>query len=75
MSYYRIDRFEGGYAVCERPDGKMEDVPRDQLPPDAAEGDLIGRENGAWRVDRQATEERRAAMREKRARLFKRRGG
>lgn len=75
MLYFAIDRFEGGFAVCETPEGKLEHVARELLPPDAAEGDLLVREDGQWRVDRQATKARRAAILEKRARLPKKKLG
>lgn len=68
MDYYIIDRFEGTAAVCEGPDGSMEKFPRQALPADAAEGDMLFW-RGGWCVDRQATENRRAALRAKRARL------
>lgn len=36
-----IDRFEGGFAVCELPDGGFENLPRAFLPEGAAEGAVI----------------------------------
>lgn len=36
-----IDRFEGEYAVCELPNGKMADIPKSAIPADAHEGDVI----------------------------------
>lgn len=71
MDYYIVDRFEGALALCETPGGVMEKLPRESLPPDAAEGDLLFWEEGRWRVDRQATENRRAALAAKRGRLRK----
>lgn len=71
MDYYIIDRFEGEFALCETPGSVMEKLPRKSLPPEAAEGDLLFWGEGGWRVDRQATEKRRAALAAKRGRLRK----
>ncbi len=71
--YYSIDRLEGDLAVCEAPDGQMENVPLELLPPDAEEGALLRRTpEGGWEVDWQATRERREAMRRRLAALLKR---
>ena len=40
--HYAIDRFEdNGWAVLERPDGETFNVPREWLPEDAEEGDVL----------------------------------
>jgi len=36
-----IDRFEGEFAVCEREDGTMINIPKDQIPEHACEGDVL----------------------------------
>ena len=36
-----IDRFEGGFAVCEKADRTMVNVKRTQVPPEAKEGDTL----------------------------------
>ena len=36
-----IDRFEGDFAVCEKPDRKMLNIRREKLPQDAKEGDAL----------------------------------
>lgn len=44
---YIIDRFEGNYAVCEDEQGSMHDIPKENIPKGAREGnkiELIGRE-------------------------------
>lgn len=72
MGFYCIDRFEEGLAVCETPDGRMENIPLAELPPEAAEGDLLRQgDDGQWEIDHPATEARREAMRQKRAALKK----
>lgn len=63
-----IDRFEREYAVIET-DGGMIDVPRAELPENAAEGDVLAYD-GTWTVDETATEERRSSMRSRLRRLI-----
>jgi hypothetical protein len=36
-----IDRFEGDYAVCEKPDRSMINIRKDRLPAGAKEGDVL----------------------------------
>ncbi len=73
MEFYCIDRLEEGFAVCETPDDRMENIPLSELPPNVAEGDLLRQsEDGQWEIDHQATEARREAMRQKRAALKRR---
>lgn len=70
MEFYCIDRLEEGFAVCETPDNRMENIPLEELPPDAAEGDLLRRgQQGRWEIDYEATQARREAIRKKRAAL------
>lgn len=69
MSYI-IDRFEGDNAVCEKEDRTTFLVPRSELPPLAMEGDVLVYEDGVYRTDSDATQERRRRIEEKRKRLF-----
>ncbi len=66
-----IDRFEGDIAVLETDSG-MVDVQRNILPEKASEGDVIAEVNGAYIIDNEATEARRAAVRAKYRRLRRR---
>lgn len=66
-----IDRFEGDIAVLETDSG-MVDVQRNILPEKASEGDVIAEVNGAYIIDNEATEARRAAVRAKYSRLRRR---
>ncbi len=66
-----IDRFEGDTAVIEI-DGTAADVPRDKLPSEAKEGDVLILNNGEYVIDASATFERRRAVRKKLHRLLKR---
>ena len=73
MEFYCIDRLEEGFAVCETPNDRMENIPLEELPPDAAEGDLLRRgQQGQWEIDHEATQARREAIRKKRAALKRR---
>ena len=53
-----IDRFEGNMAVVEI-DGRLQDIPRDQLPDKVKEGDVIVEENGVYLIDEEETKRRR----------------
>ena len=68
-----IDRFEENKAVLEDMETLAITVlERGDLPPDAREGDLIYQTNGAFAVDRAATEKRAQEMRARFNRLVKR---
>jgi hypothetical protein len=54
-----VDRFEGGFAVCEQEGGSMVDVERKLLPDDTTEGDVVRVESGVYVIDSAATTERR----------------
>ena len=41
MEFYCIDRLEEGFAVCETPNDRMENIPLEELPNVSAEGDLL----------------------------------
>lgn len=66
-----IDRFEGSLAVLETDDG-MIDVDINLIPEDSSEGDVLRFEDGIYISDPDATEARRAAIREKFNRLRRR---
>ena len=56
-----IDRFEGGFAVCEREGGAMADVKRAFLPKEAREGDvIILSADGSYIIDEKETARRRS---------------
>ena len=58
-----IDRFEGGFAVCELDNGEMADIPRERLPADAKEGSVLKEIDGALVLDAGEAERRRARIR------------
>lgn len=66
-----IDRFEGETAVLETDEG-MINAERAVLPHGVKEGDVLRFENGVYICDIDATEARRAAVREKFSRLRRR---
>ena len=57
-----IDRFEGDFAVCEKPDRKMLNIKRDKLPPDAKEGDALNIDGDTITIDPAATAARQNAV-------------
>lgn len=50
-----IDRWEGEYAVLDI-QGKIANIKKDQIPPDAREGDVLVKKHGQWMVDRKSSE-------------------
>lgn len=69
---YNIERFEGEWAVLEC-DGQLMNIPRDQLPENAREGDILQKTENGWLVDEQAAQERRSMLAARRRRML--RGG
>ncbi|MBO5104535.1 MAG: DUF3006 domain-containing protein [Ruminococcus sp.] len=65
-----IDRFEQDFAVVETDEGII-DVSRMYLPENVAEGDVILLTENGYIIDKQATEKRRAEIREMMKRLMK----
>lgn len=53
-----VDRIDGNTAVIEDGENHFE-VPRSELAPDVREGDAVLFENGVYRKDTDATEQRR----------------
>ncbi len=66
-----IDRFEGNFAVCERPDRTMMNIPRNKLPIGAREGDVMIIEGNDIRLDSAATLQRKKLIEEKMKDLWK----
>lgn len=56
-----IDRFEGDFAVCEKPDRNMIKILRSKLPAGAKEGDVITIKGENVRIDSAETARRRKA--------------
>ena len=73
MKTYVIDRFEGTFAVLEDETGSTAPVPRDTLPPEAKEGDVLRLRNGAYTLDAAETARRRENARRLLQRLRERR--
>lgn len=66
-----IDRFEGNTAVVEADTG-MTEIDRALIPQEAEEGDVLCFSDGVYTIDREATDARRAKIREKLGRLMRR---
>ncbi len=56
-----IDRFEGDFAVCEKPDRSMIKILKSKLPTQAKEGDVVIIEGDRIRIDPAETAKRRQA--------------
>ncbi|WP_186429498.1 DUF3006 domain-containing protein [Clostridium sp. BSD9I1] len=56
-----IDRFEGDFAVCEKENKAMIDIPKEILPEEAKEGDVL---NINISIDTEETENRKKIIEE-----------
>lgn len=71
MERWIVDRFEEGFAVCEREDGTTVSVGRDLLPAQAREGDCLMVEGeDSISIDQEATRARRARLARRTRSLF-----
>lgn len=59
---YIIDRFEGGYAVCEDEHGVFTDIKKELLPDVAKEGDVLIYKDNEYHVDADKTQQRRQVI-------------
>lgn len=57
-----IDRFEGDYAVVEFEGRKMKDILREEIVPEAKEGDVIILVGGKYQVDQEETQKRKVEI-------------
>ena len=65
-----IDRFEENFAVCENENGEWENIPRDELPENANEGEHILRNELGSEIDEEATKVAQERIEKKMKRLF-----
>lgn len=63
-----LDRIEGGIAVIETEEGRLE-LPQQQLPPDVREGDVLVQTGSGICVDAAETSRRREKIAERYRRL------
>ena len=57
-----IDRFEGNFAVCEQADRTMINIPKDKIPADAKEGDILVIEGDSIKIDTEGTAKRKKVI-------------
>ena len=57
-----IDRFEGDYAVCEKPDRTMLNIPKGKLPAGAKEGDILVVDGDVIKIDLGGTAARKKSI-------------
>ncbi|MCL2578441.1 MAG: DUF3006 domain-containing protein [Oscillospiraceae bacterium] len=55
-----VDRFEGGFALCEDEECKMQSIPRAMLPKNLRPGDCLRPDGEGYLVDADETARRRA---------------
>lgn len=65
-----IDRFEGDIAIVED-DESIINIPRNKLPFDAKEGDILVLSDGKYLVDDVATENKKKELENRFSKLFK----
>ena len=65
-----IDRFEGGYAVLVSESGSIT-IPKEQLPPEAAEGDVLIHKNDSYLINKEATAKKRRQTQSRLRKLIK----
>lgn len=67
MMLYILERFEGNLAIIECSEEHIfyQQIPRGDLPADAAEGDVLNRTSAGWQIDAEATQKRREKMRKR----------
>lgn len=71
MRFFVLDRFEGGFAVCEGERGERALSSREFLPPGAGEGSILREDDGGTLLlDMDETRRRRRRILEKQRRLF-----
>lgn len=59
-----IDRFEGGFAVCEKENREMIDIAKSSIPMEAKEGDVLNIQEGSITIDYEETAKRKKAIEE-----------
>jgi hypothetical protein len=57
-----IDRFESNFAVCEKADRTMIDIPKDKIPVEAKEGDILVIEGDSIKIDTAGTVKRKKSI-------------
>jgi hypothetical protein len=57
-----IDRFEGNFAICEKADRTMIDIPKDKIPVEAKEGDILVIEGDSIKIDTAGTVKRKKSI-------------
>jgi len=57
-----VDRIEGNFAVCEKEDKTMVDIPLADLPEDLREGSILVSDNGTYTIDKAAMSDRKAKL-------------
>ena len=70
-----IDRFEGDFAVLEKPNRTMMNIKRSQIPAVAKEGDILNIEGDRITIDAAETAKRKQEIKELMKELFEKKKG
>ncbi len=71
MCYYAIDRFEGDFCVCQNlQTEQIENIPRQAVPKEAEEGDVLRKTEDGYAIDKEKTNEISADIAALSARLW-----
>lgn len=65
-----IDRFEGGFAVCETETKEFINIPKEDIPSEAKEGDVVVQNEHGYQIDTQETDDRKNRINKKLRNLF-----
>lgn len=57
-----IDRFEGEFAICEKDDFNMMEIPKYRIPKDAKEGDVLEIIDNFIKLDIEETKKRKLEL-------------
>jgi hypothetical protein len=66
-----IDRFEGGYAVCEEEDRAMINIEKRRLPKGVKEGDVLIINGDVIKIERQETNQKKEEIKKLMDELWK----
>ena len=69
---YAIDRFEEAFAVLESESGEMSSVPRELIPFEASEGDVLAFDGEIYTIDKAETAKRGSEMKNRLSALLRR---
>ena len=67
---YVVDRFEGEFAILEKSDGTLIEIPKGNIPKGVVEGDVLIKFNNIYIVDKEETDKLKREINELMDKLF-----